>query len=146
YQINIMTGDNALVLFPEILGENVISIKNESILKLEEDLKEIKEINTSFEEVNTTILNEKVLVNGHLKIQISYLAIDDILYHQTITNSISEYIDIEGARPGMNVDIMPTISLDKAKIEDDRLVQNSSLEIFVKITEDIQYNVSELSI
>ncbi|MFW5981639.1 MAG: DUF3794 domain-containing protein [Halanaerobiaceae bacterium] len=147
YQINIMTGDNALVLFPEIIGENIRTIKNESNIKLEHDLKEIKEIDTSFEEVNTVLLNEKVLINGRLKIQISYLASDDMLYHQTISNSITDYIDIEGARPGMNIEIMPTISLEKADIyEGSRLIQNSSLEIFVKVTEDIQYNVSELSI
>ncbi|MEJ6950636.1 DUF3794 domain-containing protein [Natronospora cellulosivora (SeqCode)] len=148
HQINVVTGNNALLMFSEVIGESTEKIKNEIELTLDQSVEELEEIKASFEELKTILLNDKVLIKGVINIQISYIGKDATLYYQLVNNPITEYIDIEGVRPGMRVEVLANISFEKPVLLEKKkiILEKSVLDISVKVTEDIQFHVNELSI
>lgn len=145
-QINIVTGDDSLVMLPEVIGENVKQILSETVLELDQPAIKIKDIQATFEDVNAVVINDKVIVQGIIHKQIFYVGEDNVEYHQAENVPFSTFVDVMGARPDMNVDVLPTVAFVKPELEEDGavLVQKVIGDIFVKVTENIQFNVSEV--
>lgn len=145
-QINVVTGEDSLVMIPEVIGENMRQILSETTLELDQTAIKIKEINANFEEVNAVVINDKVIVQGIIHKQIFYVGEDNVEYHQAENVPFSTFVDVIGARPGMDVDVIPTVAFIKPILspDGDLLTQKVIGDIFVKVTENIQFNVSEV--
>ncbi len=145
-QINIVTGEDSLVMLPEVIGENMKQILSETTLELDQAAIKVKEINASFEDINAVVINDKVIVQGIIHKQIFYVGEDNVEYHQAENVPFSTFIDIMGARPGMDVDVVPTIAFIKPILSPtgELLTQKVIADIFVKVSENIQFNVSEV--
>lgn len=145
-QINVVTGEDSLVMLPEVIGENMKQILSETTLDLDQPAIKIKDINASFEDINAVVINDKVIVQGIIHKQIFYVGEDNVEYHQAENVPFSTFIDVIGARPDMDVDIIPTIAFVKPilSVDGEILTQKVIGDIFVKVTENIQFNVSEV--
>ena len=145
-QINVVTGEDSLVMLPEVIGENMKQILNETTLDLDQPAIKVKEINASFEDINAVVITDKVIVQGVIHKQIFYVGEDNVEYHQAENVPFSTFIDVMGARPGMDVDVIPTIAFIKPVLSPtgEILIQKVIGDIFVKVTENIQFNVSEV--
>ncbi|MTI59822.1 MAG: DUF3794 domain-containing protein [Firmicutes bacterium] len=145
-QINLVTGEDSLVMLPEVVGENTKQVLSETTLELDQTAIKIKDIQASFEDVNAVVINDKVIIQGIIHKQIFYVGEDNVEYHQAENVPFSTFVDVIGARPGMDVDIIPTIAFIKPELdpEGELLTQKVIGDIFVKVTENIQFNVSEV--
>lgn len=145
-QINLVTGEDSLVMLPEVVGENTKQVLSETTLELDQAAIKIKDIQASFEDVNAVVINDKVIIQGIIHKQIFYVGEDNVEYHQAENVPFSTFVDVIGARPGMDVDIIPTIAYIKPELNTDGelLTQKVIGDIFVKVTENIQFNVSEV--
>ncbi|QTL99465.1 DUF3794 domain-containing protein [Iocasia frigidifontis] len=145
-QINLVTGEDSLVMLPEVVGENTKQVLSETTLELDQTAIKIKDIQASFEDVNAVVINDKVIIQGIIHKQIFYVGEDNVEYHQAENVPFSTFVDVIGARPDMDVDIIPTIAFIKPELdpEGELLTQKVIGDIFVKVTENIQFNVSEV--
>lgn len=145
-QTNLVPGDDSLVLLPEVIGENMKQILSETTLLLEQPAIKIQDIEASFTGINTVVINNKVIVQGIIHKQIFYVGQDDNVYHQMENVPFSTFVEVMGARPGMNVDITPTVTFVKPILTPagDSLIQKVIGDIFVKVTNNVQFNVSEV--
>lgn len=145
-QINVATGDDSLVMLPEVIGENTKQILSETTVTLDQPAIKIKEIDAVFENLNTVVISDKVIVQGIIRKQIFFISEDNVELHQEENVPFSTFVEITGARPGMNVDVIPEISFIKPILSPagDVLTQKVIGDIFVKVTENIQFNVNEV--
>ena len=145
-QINLVTGNDSLVMLPEVVGENVKQILSETMATLTPTAIKVKNINAGFEGLNAVVINDKVIIQGIIHKQIFFIGEDNIEYHQAENVPFSTFIDVIGARPGMDVQIIPSIAFIKPILSNDgvSLTQKVIADIFVKVTENIQFNVNEV--
>ena len=144
-QINLVTGKDSLVMLPEVIGENTKQFLNESSLKLKEDPGELTEIKASFTDISAEVANEKVIVQGLIKKQVYYVGKDNLEYEQEEQIPFCTLVNVVGARPGMQVDVIPSIQLLEPSLSEERRVLSQKYigDIFVKVTENIQFNLCE---
>ncbi len=97
----------ALIKVPVLIGEGSIQKMVESTVTLEERAIKIKEIRALVENLNTTVIQDKVIIQGTLHKQIFYVGEDTVVHHQTELIPIGYFIDIDGAAPGMSATVTP---------------------------------------
>lgn len=144
-QINLVTGKESLVMLPEVIGENTKQFLEESSLNLEDDVKEIIEIKASFADISAEAVNDKIIVQGVIKKQIYYYGEDNLEYEKGEEIPFCTLVNVVGARPGMQVDVIPSVYLLEPTLSPDGklLTQKYIGDIFVKVTENIQFNLCE---
>lgn len=145
-QINIATGDDSLVMLPEVIGENVKQFLSESKLKLNQSVINIKDITATFEDVSAVVINDRVVVQGIINKQIIYTGENNIEQHQAENTPFTTFVDVIGARPGMSVDVLPSVTYIKHELEEGGTVLSQKVlgDVFVKVTEKIQFKVREV--
>lgn len=145
-QINLVTGEDALVMLPEVIGENLKQILSETTIDLDQAAIKIKDITATFEDINAEVINDKVIVQGIIHKQIFFVGEDNVEHHQAENVPFSTFVEIMGARPGMDVDVIPTIAYIKPELSPSGAVLTQKVigDIFVKVTEKIQFNVTEI--
>ncbi|MFP4660610.1 MAG: DUF3794 domain-containing protein [Halanaerobiales bacterium] len=145
-QINVVTGDDSMVMLPEVIGENVKQITDETTMKLEQKALNVREISASLEDLNVVVINDKVIIHGNIHKTAFYIGKDNIEYHQAEIIPYNTFVNVIGAKPGMNVEITPTITFSQPVLsgEGGFLTQKVIGDIFIKVTDDIQFRVSEV--
>lgn len=146
-QTNLVTGKDSLVMLPEVIGENTKQFLNESSLTLKEEAREINAIKATFLNISAEAVNEKVIVQGLIRKELSYYDKDNFEYVEEEEIPFCTLVNVVvGARPGMQVDVIPSIYLLEPVLAADgkELSQKYIGEIFVKVTENIQFNLCEV--
>ncbi|HHU93174.1 MAG TPA: DUF3794 domain-containing protein [Halanaerobiaceae bacterium] len=145
-QTNLVTGKDSLVMLPEVIGENTKQFLNESSLTLKEEAREINAIKATFLDISAEAVNEKVIVQGLIRKELSYYDKDNFEYVEEEEIPFCTLVNVVGARPGMQVDVIPSIYLLEPVLAADgkELSQKYIGEIFVKVTENIQFNLCEV--
>ena len=145
-QINLVTGKDSLVMLPEVIGENTKQFLGESRLDLEEDPGELIEIKASFTDISAELVNEKVIVQGVINKKVQYVGENNLEYELEKELPFCTLVNVVGARPGMQVDVIPSIHLLEPSISEDGKVLSQKYigDIFVKVTENIQFNLCEV--
>lgn len=100
---------------------------------------------TRFENINTRVIDDKVIVEGDLVKQVFFVreGYDDV-HEFEVRERFSVFIDIPGARPGQVVQVYPRVEFVDFEInprDNRRLRQITIIEIFVKVTEFVQLEV-----
>jgi hypothetical protein len=145
-QINIVTGEDSLVMLPEVIRENTKQILSQTDIVLDQIAIKIKEINATVVNISGIVIENKVIIQGTIHKQIFYVGEDNIEYHQNEDVPFSTFVDTLGAREGMNVDINAEVAHVKPELSPvgDLLTQKVIIDLFVKVTENIQFNVNEV--
>ena len=133
-------------MLPEVIGENTKQFLNESSLTLKEEAREINAIKATFLDISAEAVNEKVIVQGLIRKELSYYDKDNFEYVEEEEIPFCTLVNVVGARPGMQVDVIPSIYLLEPVLAADgkELSQKYIGEIFVKVTENIQFNLCEV--
>lgn len=145
-QLNILPGSDSLAMFPEVIGENTKQLLKEIIVPLEKKVAEIVEIKTEVKNIKEKALKNKVLVEGAIKSNIFYVAENNCEYHKKTETYFNTLVDITGVREYMNVDVDINVNCIKKELNlDNKIIQKVAIDLFVKISEDVQFNLSEIN-
>ena len=142
-QINVALGPGALLKVEEVIGENTAQILAESTITLNRPAIKIREIVARVVDVTTEVIEDKVIVQGTIHKQIFFIGEENVEFHQAEDVPFSTFVEILGARPGMNVHVEPVIeTIIFELLSATSLLQKVVVELFVKVTETIQLQVA----
>ena len=145
-QINVALGPGALLKLEEVVGENTTQFLAESTVTLNRPAIKIREIIARVTDLTTEVIQDKVIIQGTIHKQIFYISEDNVEFHQAEDVSFSTFLDIIGARPGMNVHVDPVIeTIIFELLSPVSLLQKVVLEFFVKVTETVQLQAAIVS-
>ncbi|HHW12461.1 MAG TPA: DUF3794 domain-containing protein [Firmicutes bacterium] len=104
----------------------------------------VRNITGEVRNVTAEVIKDKVIVQGIVHKQIFFVGLDNIVRHFSEDVSFSTFIDIPGAEPGMNVQVLPRIEKILFHLTDDGFFvqQKIILEIFVKVTQFVQVGLA----
>jgi hypothetical protein len=90
------------------------------------------------------IIPNKVIVQGVVHNQIFFVGNDGIVHHQASDENFSTFLDIPGVEPGMNGYVTASIedTISELASNGGSFLLKTVLEVFVKVTNTIQINVS----
>ncbi|HHV61063.1 MAG TPA: DUF3794 domain-containing protein [Firmicutes bacterium] len=139
-----------LVKVEEVLGENVAQVNLRDTLTIPpEKPPALKILNIVGWEVAFTevrVIPDRVVVQGTLTTQIIYVAEtptgDQPVHHAHLTTSFFTYVEIPGARPGMMVEVTPSVEFAQARlITGTTVLQEVILKLSARVTEMVQMRV-----
>jgi spore coat assembly protein SafA len=101
---------------------------------------------TRFENLETRVIENKVVVEGDLVKQIFFVRAGDVpeVLEFEVREHFTGFVDIPGAMPGQVVQVYPRVEFTDFDIDaydPTRIRQTSVIEIFVKVTEFVQLEV-----
>ena len=141
-QLNIITGEGPLVRVDQVVGENTKQELFENLFTLSTPAIKIDDITVVIRNIDTHVINDKVIIQGVIHKQIFFVNTNNIELHQAEDIEFSTFVDIPGAVPGMDVEITPTIEFVHFELKDSTtLLQKVVVEFFAKVTESVQLNV-----
>ncbi len=90
------------------------------------------------------IIPNKVIIQGIVHHQIFFVGNDGVIHHQANEENFSTFLDIPGVQPGMNGNVTADIEDTLSELAPNGLtfILKTVLEVFVKITETVQINVT----
>ena len=145
-QLNVALGPGALLKLEEVIGKNTTQILTESTVTLNQPAIKIREIVARVVDVTTEVIEDKVIIQGFIHKQIFFISEDNIEFHQAEDVPFSTFVDVIGARPGMNVHVEPIIeTVIFELLSPTALLQKVVIEFFVKVTETVQLQVAVVS-
>ncbi|SHK08339.1 protein of unknown function [Anaerobranca californiensis DSM 14826] len=134
-----------LVKVQNVIGEGTVQTSVISDVEFPDPVKKIATVDSTFKDVTARVIEDKVIIEGILHKQIYYVEErKGIVKEKSIDEKFTQFIDIPGARPGMNVQIYPRVEfIDHIIDSNDRSIarQTAVIELFVKVTETVQIEV-----
>ncbi len=132
-----------LLKLDQVIGEGTVQTLVEGNFLLPLPAIKITDIDVSILELNANVIPDKVVLQGIIHKQIYYIGTDDLGHHVAEDIPFSTFVDIQGVNTGMHAQLHPRIELvDGVLAEDNQTVlQKVVIEIFVKVTEEIQTNL-----
>lgn len=107
--------------------------------------RKVREIRGEVRDIEVTVIENKVIIQGVIHKQIFYVDVDGFVRHQAEDINFSTFIDVPGALPGMNVLVNPVIEDIIFRLVNPPsrvLVEKVVLQIFVKVTETVQLQLA----
>jgi hypothetical protein len=147
-QLNVLVGDGPLVRVDQVVGEGTRQELYENVVALDNPAEKIDDITVAIREITTHVIDDKVIIQGVIHKQIFYIgtipntANVNVELHQAEDISFSTFVDIHGATPGMDVEVVPTVEFVHFNLQNaTTLLQKVVVEFFVKVTESVQIPV-----
>ena len=141
-QLNVLLGDGPLVRVDQVVGEGTKQELFENFVTLANPALKIDDITAVVKNITTHVIDDKVIIQGVIHKQIFYVGTNNVEFHQAEDVEFSTFIDIPGALPGMDVEVIPTVEFVHFDLRSEtNLLQKVVVEFFAKVTESIQVNV-----
>jgi hypothetical protein len=138
-QLNVLTGSGPLVRVDQVVGENTRQELFENFVILNSPAIKIDDITVVIRDITTHVIADKVIIQGVIHKQIFYIGTNNIELHQAEDVEFSTFVDIPGAVPCMDVEIIPTVEFVHFELRDaSTLLQKVVVEFFAKVTESVQ--------
>ena len=142
-QINLLPGSGPTLLLQEVVGEGTTQVLNDNFVTLDVPAIKVDEIRGEIRDVTTEVIPDKVIIQGFVHKQIFFVDTNNVERHQAEDIHFSTFIDIPGARPGMNVQVHPRIETIIFELTaPTTLRQKVVVEIFVKVTTPIEFQAA----
>ncbi|HOP74597.1 MAG TPA: DUF3794 domain-containing protein [Bacillota bacterium] len=142
-QLNILTGNGPLVRVDQVVGENTKQELFENFVTLANPAIKIDDIAVKIQDIETHVIEDKVIIQGVIHKQIFYVGTNNVEYHQGEDIEFSTFVDVPGAMPGMDVEVVPVVEFVHFDLRDaTTLLQKVVVEFFAKVTESVQINVA----
>lgn len=142
-QLNVLSGTGPLVRVDQVVGENTKQELFENFVTLENPALKIDDITVKIQNLDTHIIDDKVIIQGVIHKQIFYVGLNNIEYHQGEDVEFSTFVDLPGAKAGMDVEVVPDVEFIHFDLRDSNtLLQKVVVEFFAKVTESVQINIS----
>ncbi len=134
-----------LVKVQNVVGEGSVQTSVISDVDFETPVKKIVTVDSAFTGINPRVIDDKVVIEGNLHKQIYYIdAVTGAVKEKSVDDSFTQFVDITGARPGMNVQVHPRVEfIDHVIDNNDRTTakQTAVIDLFIKVTESVQMEV-----
>lgn len=141
-QVSPEVGNGPLMLLPRVVGEGTKQTLVENIFDLAVPAVKVSEIQGSLRDIVVDVIPDKVIIQGILHKQIFFVDTDNLARHQGEDVHFSLFIDVPGATPGNDVQVHPRIEgIFFELISATQLRQKVVIEVFVKVTDQVQENV-----
>lgn len=136
-----------------VVGEDTVQATVVSDITFPVQARKVADADASVRVTGTRIIDGKVIVEGTLHKQVYWVAAETetvggisyqegAVYEMGFDEPFSQFVDIPGARPGMNVEVHVRVEfLAHDPLGDNKWQQTVVLEIFVKVTETVQIEV-----
>ena len=143
-QTTIAQGIGPMLKLPQVINETEEQLMQMEIVELEFPAIKVREIQASFLEIDATVIENKVLIQGIIDKQVFYIDEEDIERHQAEEISFSQMVELPGVAPGMDVQLTPIIEHIKFQLLPDNTVeQKIIIGLFLKVTETMQLQIQE---
>lgn len=125
-----------LIKVPVVVGENTTQQMLVTDVELDCCALKVRDVDASVRNLVSTVINDKVIIQGVLHKQVFYVDENNVVRHQPEDIPFSFFVDIPGAEPGMDVQIHPVIEHIKTELLFGGCVlhQKVVIEFFVKVT------------
>ncbi|HBE77407.1 MAG TPA: hypothetical protein DDW65_06435 [Firmicutes bacterium] len=141
-QLNVVSGSGPLVRVDQVVGENTKQELFENIVILNTPAIKIDDITVVIRNITTHVIQDKVIIQGIIHKQIFFVGTNNIEFHQAEDIEFSTFVDVPGAVPGMDVEVVPTVEFVNFELQGSTtLVQKVVVEFFAKVTESVQINI-----
>jgi nucleoid-associated protein YgaU len=133
-----------LLKVESVVGENASQASIIRDVVLPRPARKIKNIDATVEHVVSTVIENKVVVEGVLHKQIFFVGDSDVVYEVSVDERFSHFVDVPGAFPGANVQVYPRVEFVDIVIDPydrTRGRQTAIVDLFVKVTETVQVDV-----
>ncbi|HYH03438.1 MAG TPA: DUF3794 domain-containing protein, partial [Bacillota bacterium] len=141
-QLNILLGNGPLVRVDQVVGEGTKQELFENFVTLANPALKIDDITVVIRDITTHVIDDKVIIQGVIHKQIFYVGTNNVEFHQAEDVEFSTFIDIPGAVPGMDVEIIPTVEFVHFDLRSaTNLLQKVVVEFFAKVTESVQVTI-----
>lgn len=141
-QLNVLTGAGPLVRVDQVVGENTRQELFENFFTLPIAALKIDDIKVLIRDLELHLIEGKVIIQGTIHKQIFFVGLDNIEYHQAEDVQFSTFVDVPGATPGMDVEVVPTVEFVHFELlNPTTVVQKVVVEFFAKVTESVQINI-----
>jgi hypothetical protein len=141
-QLNVVSGNGPLVRVDQVVGENTKQELFENFVTLTTPAIKIDDITVVIRDLNTHIIEDKIIIQGVIHKQIFFIGTNNIEFHQAEDIEFSTFVDIPGATPGMDVEVIPTIEFVHFELKNPTtILQKVVVEFFAKVTESVQINI-----
>ncbi|MCK9221946.1 MAG: DUF3794 domain-containing protein [Limnochordia bacterium] len=139
-QVTVLLSDvGTCVKLEKVCGENTAQFLQETTIQLPMPAIKIRDIIARIEELETTVIDCKVLVQGIVHKQVFFIGEDDLEHHLAEDVPFSVAVDVAGANQDCNVRVMPCIEhISFDLLNDQTLHQKVIVALFVKVTETQQ--------
>ncbi|HHV63439.1 MAG TPA: DUF3794 domain-containing protein [Firmicutes bacterium] len=120
-----------------VVGEETVQFLEAQDITMASPAIKIAEIRAITQDINVDVSPGQVLVTGTIHKQIFYVGTDDANRHQSADLPFSVAVPVAGARPGMNVQVHPTIRNISFSLDPTGTILSEEVlaDIFVKVTE-----------
>jgi hypothetical protein len=98
-----------LIKVNRVVAENTKQVMLESTECLTLPALKIRNIDARVTDVNYEVIDNKVIIQGTLHKQIFFVGPDDLVHHQREDVPFSTFVEIAGARVGMNAQVHPRV-------------------------------------
>lgn len=142
-EIKLKSGSDALFKVDQLIGKNQIQtmVTNETVLS--KPAEKIVEIQAKVKEIETEVIEDKVLIQGIIEKQVFYIGNDQKNYYQEEQVPFSDFIDLFGAESGMNVHVDIQVEhIDFQLKPGNKLNQKIVLKIKIKVTDSCEQCLS----
>lgn len=104
----------------------------------------IKEIRAEIQDLEISLICDKVIVQGIIHQQIFIVDLTGIVKHFSEDKKFSTFVDVVGALPEMQAQVDVVIEHIKSELSSDgtQLTQKILLEIFAKVVDEVQFNIN----
>lgn len=134
-----------LVKVQNVIGEGTVQASVISDVEFDNPVRKIATVDSAFKDIKARVIDDKVIVDGVLHKQIYYVEEQTgIVREQTVEDTFTQFLDVPGARPGMNVQVYPRVEfIDHVINNNNRRMakQTAVIELFIKVTESVQIEV-----
>lgn len=133
-----------LLKVDQVIGEGAVQTLIEGEVTLPLPAIKVSDIDVTIRDISAHVIADKVIIQGIIHKQIYYIGEDDLGHHLAEDVPFSTFVDIPGAQPGMEAQLYPRLEFVDADLAFDgvTLLQKVVLEIFVKVTEELQMNLA----
>lgn len=139
---SVTVGKGPLFKVEEFIGENTVQQLNESVIDLNFPAIKVREIVARIQEIESFVIQDKVIVQGILHKQIFFIGTDDIERHQAEDIPFSLFLDVPGATPGDNIHLKPVIeAVFFELLSENELRQKVVFAINAVVAREIQVNL-----
>ncbi len=132
-----------LLKVQSVIGEDEVQAEVDEDLTFPRNVKKVKDVTTRIKDVTTKIIPDKVIVEGILHKQIFYVEKDTgRVFEMSVDEDFDAFVEIPGAEEGMNAQVHTRVENVDINLKTDTTAkQRTIIEVFVKVTEDLQIEV-----
>lgn len=138
-QVEAVLGNGPLIKVEAVVNEDSSQTMVESCVELPQPAVKVSDVIALVRDITAEVIEDKVLVQGTVHKQIFFVDATGVERHIPEDASFSIFVDVPGARPGMNVEVKPEIEHVSFELQDDRVVcQKVVVSVLAKVTETVQ--------